>query len=321
MANITITPDELKKSAQTFRKMLLTLPGISLQTSLPYVTMRTGVQYKSTVGEINDGSQFGPYDPTRKSGDVTIKGRTLETFLGSVIKEFDPNTVLQSVYGSLIIQGEALTRTDIVKAVLSAMMISLSSGLNDALFTAVRNDTGTVSKDLFNGFDTIAQSEITANNITAALGNLYTFADVIDSTNAVDLLKAYYRAAKDELKGVPTQMLVPFSVKEAYEDDYQATVGSVVYNKSFEKRYLEGSDGKCEIVALSNKAGSDIIQLTQKNNMIVGTGSGNDLETVDVDRFSAFQVTLSSAIIFGTQYESINAKKLLIGKLAAAPTP
>ncbi|NDV96465.1 hypothetical protein D0T84_16310 [Dysgonomonas sp. 521] len=320
MANINIIPDELKKSAHTFRKMLLTLPAIALKTSLPYVTLRTGVQYKSTVGEISDGSQFGPYDPNRKSGDVNIKGRTLETYLGSVIKEFDPNTVLQSVYGSLIIHGEALTRTEIVKAVLSAMMLSLSEGLNSALFTAVRNDTGTLSKDLFNGFDTIAQNEITANNITTALGNLYEFTTAIDSTNAVDSLKAYYRAAKDELKGVPTQMLVPFAVKEAYEDDYQATVGSVVYNKSFEKRYLEGSDGKCEIVALSNKAGSGLIQLTQKNNMIVGTGNGNDLESVDVDKFAPFQVTLSSAIIFGTQYESINAKKLLIGKLAT-PTP
>ncbi|MFG5856767.1 hypothetical protein LDB17_00975 [Dysgonomonas sp. Shenzhen-Wh21] len=315
MANIVISPDELKKSAHEFRKMLLTLPAIALQSSLPYVTLRTGVQYKSTVGQINDGSQFGPYDPNRKSGDVTIKGRTLETYLGSVIKEFDPNTVLQSVYGSLVIHGQALTRTEIVKAVLSAMMLSLSEGLNSSLFTAVRNDSGTLSKDLFNGFDTIAKSEITANNITTTLGNLYEFSEAIDSTNAVDALKTYYRAAKDELKGVPTQMLVPFAVKEAYEDDYQATVGATPYNTSFEKRYLEGSGGKCEIVALSNKADSDIIQLTQKTNMIVGTGNGNDLESVDIDKFAPFMVTLSSAIIFGTQYESIHAKKLLIGKL------
>lgn len=315
MANIVISPDELKKSAHEFRKMLLTLPAIALQSTLPYVTLRTGVQYKSTVGQINDGSQFGPYDPSRKSGDVTIKGRTLETYLGSVIKEFDPNTVLQSVYGSLVIHGQGLTRTEIVKAVLSAMMLSLSEGLNSSLFTAVRNDSGTLSKDLFNGFDTIAKNEITANNITTALGNLFEFSEEIDSTNAVDALKTYYRAAKDELKGVPTQMLVPFAVKEAYEDDYQATVGATPYNTSFEKRYLEGSGGKCEIVALSNKADSDIIQLTQKTNMIVGTGNGNDLESVDIDKFAPFMVTLSSAIIFGTQYESIHAKKLLIGKL------
>ncbi len=320
MANIIITPDELKKSAHTFRKTLLTLPAIALKTSLPYVTLRTGVQYKSTVGEINDGSQFGPYDPKRKSGDVNIKGRTLETYLGSVIKEFDPNTVLQSVYGSLIIHGEALTRTDIVKAVLSSMVLSLSEGLNSSLFAAVRNDAGTMSIDLFNGFDTIAKSEITAGTITKPLGNLYEFTDPIDSTNAVDLLKSYYRSAKDELKGIPTQMLVPYTVKEAYEDDYQSTVGPTVYNKTFEKRYLEGSDGKCEIVPLSNKSGSDIIQLSTKNNLIVGTGNGNDLESIDVDRFSAFEVTLSAAIIFGAQYESINAKKLLIGKLAA-PIP
>ena len=283
--------------------------------------MRTGVQYKSSEGEITNNAQYGPYDPNRRSGDPKIKGRTLETYLGSVITDFDPNEVIQSVYGDLVIQGEPITRKGIVKAVLSSMMISMSENLNLALFTAVRNDAGTETKDLFNGFDTIAKNEITAGNISVANQNLYEFSDPIDKTNAVEQLKAYYRAGRDELKGVPTQMLVSFYVSEAYDDDYQATVGAAPYNKSFEKRFLEGSNGLCEIVPLTSKANSDVIQLTQKKTLIAGTGNGNDLESVEVDRFAPFQVTLSSAIIFGTQYESISARRLLIGKLAAAITP
>ena len=58
--------------------------------------------------------------------------------------------------------------------------------------------------------------------------------------------------------------------------------------------------------------------MTSKKNMLVGTGSGNDMEKLEVDRFSAFMVTLSSAILFGTQYESIQPEHLLIGKIFEA---
>jgi len=58
--------------------------------------------------------------------------------------------------------------------------------------------------------------------------------------------------------------------------------------------------------------------MTSKKNMLVGTGSGNDMEKLEVDRFSAFMVTLSSAILFGAQYESIQPEHLLIGKIFEA---
>ncbi len=318
MAEFKITPADLQKSAHEYRKMLLTLPYISLKAAMPYLTLRTGVQYKQTVGQINDGSEYGPYDPDRESGDVNIEGRTLETFLGSVIKKFDPNEVLQSVYGSLVNQGEGLKTTEISKAVISAMMMSLSEGLHYSLFNAKRNDAGTLSKDLFNGFDTIAATEIASAKVSVAHKNLFEFTEVIDSNNAVDALKAYYRATDDRLKGVKTLMYIPFSVMEAYEDDYKQTTGAIPYNTKFEQTFLEGSNGNCQLVPMFNKAGSDIIQITTKNNMIVGTGSGNSLETLEVDRFEAFRVTLSAAIIIGAQYESIHVRRILFGKLKTA---
>lgn len=315
MSEIKITPEDLKKSAHTYRKMLLTLPHITLQSMLPHITLRSGVQYKQTVGQIMNGAQIGPYDPKRKGDGAEIKGRTLETFLGSVIDEFDPNQVLQSIYGSLVVHGEGLKTTDISKAVISSMMMSLSENLFFAVFNAKRNDTGTKSVDLFNGFDTIAETEITAGEISVANNNLFEFGTKIDSSNAKDALKEYYRSADPRLKAVHTKMHVPFEILEAYEDDYQMSAGAVPYNTSFEKVFLEGSNGKCEIVPLSNKEGSKIIQLTTKDNMIMGTGSGNILETLDVDRFSAFLVTLSVAMIMGVQYESIHARRIHFGKL------
>jgi len=314
---ITITPEELKKSAHKYRKELLMMLSIGLQSSLQHMNLRMGVQYKETVGEIRGNAEFGPYDPQRKNTTVDIEGRTLEVFLGSVIKEFDPNEVLQSIYGSLILQGDALKGVPISKAILAAEMKSLSAKLNAALFSAERDDAGTTSAKLFNGFDTIADADIIAGKISTAKNNLFEFAAPIETIGAVEQLKEFYRAASDELQGIHTKLFIPKSIYNAYVDDYQETVGATPYNREFKKTFLEGSDDLCELVALPNKKNAPFIQLTTKDNMLIGTGAGNNLEKLEVDRFSAFLVTLSAAIVFGVQYETVSPEKLLIGKLSA----
>ena len=42
------------------------------------------------------------------------------------------------------------------------LLTRLSEYLNDAIWNGVRNASGDTTKDLFNGFDTITQNEITA---------------------------------------------------------------------------------------------------------------------------------------------------------------
>jgi hypothetical protein len=312
---INITPEEFKKSAIKYRKELLLILTIGLEASLKHMTPRLGVQYKETVGEFGGNAELGPYDPNRKNAETLIKGRTLEVFLGSIIKEFDPNNVWQFIHGSMVLHGEGLKTVDMTKAILAAEIKSISQKLNAALFSAVRNDSGTTSAQLFNGFDTITTTEITASAISAAKKNLYSFPSAINNVNAVDLLKAYYRASTDELQGIPTKMYLSKDIYNAYLDDYQQTVGSVPYNKEFKKTFLEGSDDLCELVALSNKKNSPYIQLTDKRNMVVGMGAGNSLEMMDVDRFNAFRVTLSLEAVFGVQFETISPERLLVGKL------
>lgn len=313
---VNLTPEAFAKSAIEYRKELIMMISISLANSLQHMTFRPGVQYKQTVGEIGGNAEFGPYDPNRKNTTTNIKARTLEVFLGSVIKEFDPNTVYQSILGSLMLNGDALKNVPITKAILAAELKSLSAKLNMALFAASRVDAGTTSLELFNGFDTIAQTEITANNISAGNGNFKQLTEAIDGTNAVDTLKAIWRATAPELRENETvKMILPYTIKDFYEDDYQSTVGAAPYNKEFKKTFLEGSDNRCELVPLASKKNSQFIQLTTKQNMIVGTGNGNDLETLNVDRFSSFVLTLSSAILFGCQYETISKEKLMIAKL------
>lgn len=313
---VTITDADLQKSATTYRKQLLRLPVITAQATLKHMTAIPGLAGRLTVGELSGDIELGPYSSSRTDENgVAIAPRVLETYLGSVIKKFDPNTVSKTVYGSAIAQGKSLETADITRQVLVYLAGKLGSKLNMAIFKAKRNASGTKTEDLFDGFDTITAAEITAGNIATTKKNLYEFGAAISASNAVDSLKAFYRAASDELKDQEVKMFIPHEIYDAYVDDYQATVGAAPYNKEFEKTFLEGSNNLCELVPLSSKKGSDYIHLTTKGNMMFGYGAGLADENLTVEKHHPFKLDFVSTMYFGTQFETISPEKLLVGKL------
>ena len=312
---INITTEELRKSAVQFKKQLLAMPVIGARRTLMHMTGRPGVRGRQVVGEMSGDAQFGPYSNSRKDTDQPkITPRTLETFLGSVIKDFDPNEVWQTVYGSLISQGEGLKNVDIARAVLSLLAAKLGKNLNMSIWDAVRNANGTTTKDLCNGFDTITGTEITAGNIAAAKGNYLLLSEAITSSNAVDVLKSIYRTASDELQEEKVKLYIPRYVYNAYVDDYQQTVGSVPYNTKFEKTFVEGSNDLCELVPLASKKNSKYIHMSTQSNMLYGYGNGLG-EKIEVDRFSSFVLTYAATLYFGVEFESISKERLLVAEL------
>lgn len=316
---VVITPDDLAKSARKYRKELLMMPVIALESSLKHMTLRTGVRGDETVGELTASISIGPYSDTRTdTSDTNVKGRTLTTYRGSVIKKFSPNSVADSIYGSAVLSGEGLKNTDITMMVVAFLAKQVSKQLNKYLWTAKRNDAGTDTVDLFNGFDTITDNEITAGNISVAKGNMFQFAAAIDATNAVDKLKEMFRAAYDELQGEYCKMFMPKSIYNLYCDDYQASNGALPYNTTFKKTFLEGSDDQCELVALPNKKGSKYIHMTTQSNMLVGVDQMSQQEQINVEKLDALVLTFVMVMYFGTQFESISPERLLVGKFYAA---
>lgn len=305
MAGVTINTTDLQTSARKYRKDLLLIPMQALKSSLQYMTLRPGIRYSETVGELAGDMQFGPYSSTREDDeDVVINPRTLYTYFGSVVKNFEPNKVYASIYGSAITKGEALKQTDITKYVLAFLCAKLGNNLNRVLFSAVRNASGTKSKDLFDGFDTIAKKEYDDGKISADLGNM-TVIEKITNVNAVDVLKQICRDADEELTSKKCTLFVPRHVFDDYCDDYKATSGAVPYNKQFNQYYVEGFSN-ISIVPLSNKAGSPFIQLTTRSNMLVGVNQMGEEENIEVARFKAFVLQFIATMFFGCQYESIS---------------
>lgn len=319
MGELNLSADVLAKSAIKIRKQLLAMVVIGLQDTTHHMTVRPGIRYKEVVGELSGGIEVGPYSESRidKTG-ITATPRELETFFGSVVKEFSPNSVYQSIWGSSITKGEGLKTTEVANLVLAYLMKQMSKSFNKCVWNAVRKSNGDKTTDLFNGFDTIAQAEITAGKLTKELRNLFEFTETVNSTNAVDMLKTFYRTASDELQGEKTKLFIPKFIYNAYVDDYQATVGAVPYNKEFNKTFLEGSDDLCELVALSSKKGSNFIQLSTKENMLIGVDQESDLEKITVEKHAAFVLQFIATLFFGCQYESISPERLLVGKLFTA---
>lgn len=315
---INISDAELQKSAVTYRKDLLVMPVIAAEATLQHMTPRPGVAGREVLGQLSGGIELGPYDPQRYDDDgLDIKPRTLETFLGSVIKRFDLNSVAKSVYGSLTTQGEALTSLDLARQVLNYLSMQLGRNLNLHIWSAKRNDTGTKTKDLFDGFDTITQKEIDAGTIGTTQGNFMQLPQAIDESNATDILMSIYESADDILQGIPTKMFVPVSVYRAYNKDYLASFGNVVYNTQFKKTYLEGTDNLCELVPLVSKKGSPFIHLTTKSNMIYGYGDGLDSEKIAIEKHHEFLLSFVATMFFGCQFEAINKERLMVAKLAS----
>lgn len=318
--SVNITSEQLQKSAQQYRKELLQMPVMALNNYLQYMTLRPGIRYAETVGELSGDMQLGPYSSSREDdSDVVINPRTLYTFLGSVVRNFEPNKIVQSMYGSAITKGEALKETEITRSVVAFLAAQLGKNLGNALFSAVRKDDGSLTKDLFNGFDTICATDLASGKISEANGNFFKIPQITKS-NAVDVIKSICRAADDQLTDEASlQLIVPKHVFYDYCDDYKLTTGATPYNKEFNQYYVEGFNN-VTIIPFASKKDSPFIQLTTKKNMLVGVNQIGEEENIEVARFKAFVLQFIATMFFGVEFESVSKERLLVagidGKLA-----
>ncbi len=317
MGKVKITDQDLATSARTYRKDLLMVPVHALAKSLQHMTLRTGVRHSEKVGELTGDIEMGPYSETRVDDKaVSISTRELKTYLGSVVKKFSPNSVAQTVYGSSITKGESLTNVEIVRLVLSYLSAKIGAGIDRHLFNAVRKADGDKTVDLFDGFDTITGQEITSGSISTDLGNLYEFSEPITKLNAVDQVVTFCRSADDFLQETEgAKLLISRDIYNAYVDDYKATTGAIVYNDKFLKTSVEGFDN-VELVPMYQKKNAPYIQLTTQSNLLVGVDQEGDEEDIVIEKHAPFVLDFVATMFFGTQFETLDKTRLLVGKLA-----
>ena len=322
-----IDKESLAKEILIRKNEILAMPKQKMYDTIKHMTTRMGIRYKEIVGQIDGDIQVGPYDKNRvDTNGMTISGRELEVFFGNAVKSFDPNDVIQSVYGEATNKGAELTQANINQFVLDFLAAKAGENFSKNIWGAVRNASGTTTADLFNGFDTITAADMLATGsggsvpalISVAKGNLQELVAAITSSNAVDVLKGIYEGAHEQLQGVPTKMFVSRAIYNNYNKDYQSTHGALPYNTQYKKTFLEGTDDLCELVPLFNKKDSPFIHLTTQKNMIVGFDLESDLEKIIIEKFAAFTLQFVMAMFFGVQFESVSPEVLCVAKLHVA---
>lgn len=315
-----ITPAELETSCKQYKRELIMQPiEVMKDNTLKYITLVPGVRNQLTWGELAGDAQLAPWSKSnKKDAEYDIEGRTLQVWPGNCAYDFDPMEVFQSIYGQSIMLGQSMTTHQIARMVATYFAAKIGSHLNDHVWDAVRNVSGNKTEDLFDGFDTIIAKEITAENLKAQLGNLFEFDAAISESTAVEQLKEYWRKANQLLRGRECYMYLPESVYWAYIDDYQTRHGSLPYNTEYEKLTLEGSNGKCHFVVLSNMADSDYLKITTKQNLLLGTDINSQENHVGIQKYSSWQLTFEFAAVYGAQIRTLAKEALFVGKLAAA---
>lgn len=312
--------NSLVNSSAKFRKEILAMPIVALMDQmLNHMTLRQGVRGDETVGSVRSDAELRPYKSEKGATDSTaIIARTLTTYLGDVVEEFDPYQLFTTVYGEQFDDLTERKEADVVKTLSLAQAKTIAKKLAKAIFVGVRNATGNKTADLFNGFDTIAAKEITDGNLAAAKGN-YIAVETITNENAGDILTAIYEAASEELQDEEhLKMFMPKSVKKMYEKWCAAEFGAAVYNASYNKNVLHGTDNTVELVGLTAMKGSKFIYLTTKGNMLVGCDQKSAQEKVKIrecDNPKLLQFFM--CLFFGVQFEFIEKERIIVAQQAA----
>lgn len=306
----SFSPEDFQQAAIKYRSELLMLPIIGCQDTLQFMTSRPGIRYKERVGTMTSDAQFAPYNPARSTDyNLNLSYREIETFFGSVVAKFEPNSAISTLLGTGATKGDGQMTTPTAKHVLSLIAKNLSEHLNDAIWNGVRNANGTTTKDLFNGFDTITQSEITAGEISAGKGNYMKLSEEITSANAVDVAKEILFSLDPRLRSQDLYIYCSQDFVDKYNEGYLLTHGGIPYNTQYGQQAVEGSNGKLKFVPLYNKANSKFMHVTTKSNMLVGFDQMGDIENVMVKEYEPFILTYIATMFFGVQFESLDKRR------------
>lgn len=317
--------ETLKGAAVKYRAAILMMMILGADRALKYFEGHPGIRYKEFTPELSSNAELRPYSDsmTASADDSEIKARCLETFLGAHWSNFSPNKLRQTVLSKVgeATHGEGLTQTEIAKYVLMAKAKSLSNKIYNAIWSGVRDESGTTTASLFNGFDTITATEITAGNIAAAKGNYMKLQTSITVENAVDVFDDILSSLDPVLRENGAMVFCSQNIYDNYCRCYRNEHGSLNYNNEFKKIYLDGSDGKIELVPMANKTGSSYITIAPKNNMLYGYDNmGADLK-LDL-RIGAmpFLVEFVASSFFGVNFATLDKSMLMIVELADTTT-
>lgn len=326
MANleiIVIPAEEYAQAAKKWRKDLLHMPVLAMGDALKFLTALPGVRTNQFLGGINTNAQFYPYAANKRGEAATeIKFEELEVYFGTMNEDFIPNDYVQTLLGEgSIVLGDGMKNSDIAKLVIASILKQAGENLVLALFNASRNASGNTTADLFNGFATLIASAKTAGKISAEKGNYKALSAEPTAATIVDVIKDIEFNLDPRLRRQERFLYCDPHILDLYNEGYLFTHPSVVYNDKYEQVYVEGSNRRMTFAPMDGLAGTNLMIVAPKINMVVGFDNISDLEKLEVLRTDVDTLTLAAKMFFGVGFRTYDKRFLKVIEVVESPAP
>ena len=322
MANhlINVTPDEAawKKAAEKWGRVFLKMPVLAMGDATKFMTGLPGCRTNQYLGSVESEAQFYPYVANKRGDSSTeIHFEELKIFFGSMIHDFVPNDYVQTLLGEHAdVLGMGQAKSEMAKLILTTIMQSAGEKLALAIPVAERNNSGNTTMDLFDGLLTCIADAITAGKVTVAKKNLVELSEEITVENVVDTIKGIEFGLDSRLRRQERFLYCDPSIVDMYNEGYLLTHPAVPYNEKYEQNFVEGSNRRMTFAPLDGLAGSNMMFVAPKSNVIFGYDGVSDEEKFEVLRLDADTFTVNAKMFFGTGFRTFDYRFLKVIKLA-----
>lgn len=318
---INVNPDfdEYKKAAERWERTLVKVPVLAAKDTTQYMTGYAGCRTNQHVGTTESKAQFYPYAADKRGDAYTkIVFETLEIYFGSMIHDFVPNDMVQTILAEHAdVIGMGQSKSEIAKLVIASIMESAGEELAMAIPVAVRDDHGDTTMDLFNGHVTLINKAINDNKVSVAKKNLVRLSSPITVNNVVDVLKKIEFGLDRRLRKQERFLYCDPALLDLYNEGYLLSHPAVPYNDKYEQPYVEGSNKKMTFAPLDGLAGAGVMWIAPKKNVIYGYDNMGDTEKCEILRLNADTFTLNAKMFFGAGFRTFDFRflKVIIGRV------
>lgn len=202
---------------------------------------------------------------------------------------------------------------------------SASKELHDVILTAAydADSAKTSLADSFDGPLTIIQKGITAGDISAVNGNLYTGMATLTKANIGTELLKMYRAIHQTMKKYVVQMHISIDLGEMY-DDWLDAQGVLVTGSGAEtagQQFLRNTNHKCKLVRMSGMPeGSQFVWITIKENQFYGYDKESDMNTIKpFNGGNPYLYTAAGKYVLGFQFATFDKSLFLCNNKPIVP--
>lgn len=287
MASVNITALNTALGGYARQNKVDIFSKILTESTSQYFTPITGAIDQLPLAKLTTGSILKPYVAgggfTAATDALSFGARILNARRISADVEIVPLDLYNSWLGQLAGAPPA-SPFDIPfeQFVMDAISRQAIADLETGVWNGLYDNVGTGADDIMDGVEQLVKAAVTSGEIPAGNVTAYT---AITSSNALDEFKKVKAKIAAQYRNKPMYAFCSMAVYDAYMDDYQSSVGPVVYNKDYTQIFIEGT--QTQIVPIPGLNGVNRIIVTPKENLVFGydiEGGASNIITQEFNR-------------------------------------